>query len=428
MNSLSEKFSLTRRKFLDVVGQGAAYGALFALLGKAVYEPGETAMEIVGLNPELLRRYGEQLHFGVVWNAIDRIPEYPVGAVAANHNYVPLAETMRDAVARAVVMSGKNLKLVWKSPEYTDYKEVASVLPRLDNYYSFNRIEGLPETTQEMLGWSTNPIFFLDEIALPFSTFTTNLVTAEIKSAVAKIHAKTNRENNALANKMNSGEINAEQFDAGYTFLIKQRNLDIGAKTAPIGRHFEEVRGHVEAERRKTKRPVFPSEVIGYYLLKNQGLFEAIADALVFFKLAARNDFKTGAYLSDEIGAKENLDWMRINIQDTSALASWNLMPDSYELYSSGYDQLLKIINSRGDMDMEETIKFSHNFRVINMLGTLYHILNGLLLCGMLPWPLVALGNINRTDKHGDLKLAREANGVSEFPDAVAFLSRFAKR
>src|SRR3990167_7750984 len=138
MNSLSEKFSLTRRKFLDVVGQGAAYGALFALLGKAVYEPGETAMEIVGLNPELLRRYGEQLHFGVVWHAIDRIPEYPVWAIAANNNYVSLAETMRDAVARAVVMSGKNLKLVWRSPEYTDYKEVAPVLPRSDNYYSLN--------------------------------------------------------------------------------------------------------------------------------------------------------------------------------------------------------------------------------------------------------------------------------------------------
>lgn len=72
-----------------------------------------------------------------------------------------------------------------------------------------------------------------------------------------------------------------------------------------------------------------------------------------------------------------------------------------------------------------------NNIRPLNQAGTLYHLINGLVLAGLLPWQAVAPAlayTVASLPEHGALKTARESAGVFEFPRGIKFLEKFAPR
>lgn len=379
-----------RRGFSRRGALGGGLTAVAALLTgagtRALYEPAASIIDLAELTPGALHQFGSLKHSSAKKQIQAISPDYPMRAVERNPGWQSLQNILQQAVRQAQTGEDKVSSLVWKSPEFTPLKKNSDKLPNFGNNFDLNAyLASLPEATQKFIIWSrsTSKIGSLSYIEAPTETFLSNLVSqTSIRDAVAR-----------LQTELGGPKPDNEE--------LKSRVLTL---EQPVIKHFSDVRNLVEATAERSRLPASPAVVIAHYLKLNNGdLFAALHDSTVFFKATARNGFTSGQYIRES--TLENLDWTRKNLKDTSYFANWQDMPTTFEenYANPNYD----------------------NLRVINQMGTLYHLLNGLVLSGLIPWSVAAAGHLHTVQNHGDLKIAREAVGVSELAEAMKFLQGF---
>lgn len=368
-------------------GSIAAAGAVVAGAGtRTLYEPAAAILDLVEFTPEALHKYGSLKHSSAKKQIHAIAPDYPMRAIERNPGWQSLQHILQQAARYAQNGDNKVSSLVWKSPEFTPLKKNSDKLPNLGNQYDPKvYFASLPEATQKFLNWSrtTSKIGSLSYVEAPTETFLSNLIRqASIRDKIAQLQAE------AGDSKSDFEEVKAK------VVTLEQ----------PVIQHFSNVRSLVEATAERSRLAASPAVVIGHYLKLNNGKwFAALHDSVAFFKATARSSFTTGQFIGES--TLENMEWTRKNLSDTSYFANWQDMPTTFE--------------------GNHTDRAFDNLRVINQMGTLYHILNGLVLSGLIPWSVVAGGQIHTTQIQGDLKIAREAVGVSELPKAIAFLNGF---
>lgn len=432
---------INRRKFLKISG-AAASGALVGwttwMTRGIVTEPVVAVSSLVEFQPQILAIYARREHSEALSQTAHYFPKYPLNPIRENPDHQTLERFLQTGIATAARNSHGSLKLTWNPPEYTSIEKLRPTMPNINNGYTdldeLDFMSATPVLTREFLSWSTMSFENILEAKLPVKSYFQEQITPDLIRKQDEAIKEYVTRDEELTLRYSSGLLTTEQ-----TMGLKVENLDrkntrIRQISLPIVSHLEEVRAFIVDNAQRQSTAQNPSIALAYYIERNgENLFHALVDTLIFYKLTTRNSFETGIYNGDTLEAPTNIDWLKQYIVDTSFYANWAAMPTNYlDFVPTSYDKSVTTQTSAQYPFGPSLHSWPiDNIRVENQIGTLYHLLNDLVLSALLPWQIVALGSIERirvVASQGPLKIARESAGLAELPQAIATLQGFKPR